>query len=512
MSHQPLLALALFAAVYSAGAVVHDPSSTLNTLPNGQPCTNTINGNTTASTEVGGSIVIGCNNVVSNVTNGTAPVKVMIVGSDNVVQNDVVYSVDTDFDGFGVIIGSTSDTTDTEVGGTPFTLFTDTGSGNVITGDVANHIGIYAANGNTVTANTVRQDIHINDATDNTLTGNVATYLYGSTTFGTVMANNVASGTDNSEGVGEGSHGVVSAFRAYNSTFRGNKAANVAVTSDDHVDVESNTADYNVVVSLANWDASGRNGAPAPATAVWDVAPVTGACGGPFTQETNSGDGVSCNVILPSGKRLTAGTMQLAGTSCVGTTKVVLSDNDNNNDELMASDRMLCPMHHRRSLLSPMMPPICACSYVEFYNEGAADMNISISVGCNNNQQQCSGTARYAIVGAKTTTVKHNSATKIQVYGATSDVVESNTVDYELFIGNGNEYGNSGGVSNVVMTNNSMGAVHMSGEHNIAAGPDDLISLNHVDSTFAVAHSNNLTITNNSGACVPCAASLSALR
>ena len=66
-----------------------DGGSVTNFIP-GVECDNTVDGNKTSATDVNGNIVRGCGNVISNITNGTAPVKVRIHGFGNVVALDGV--------------------------------------------------------------------------------------------------------------------------------------------------------------------------------------------------------------------------------------------------------------------------------------------------------------------------------------------------------------------------------------------------------------------------------------
>ena len=81
MRHQSLFAFALCAAAYSVGAKPYAANGTnyVSSDANAVPCYNTINGNRTTATDIDGNIIVGCGNVVSNNTNGTAGVEPLLV-------------------------------------------------------------------------------------------------------------------------------------------------------------------------------------------------------------------------------------------------------------------------------------------------------------------------------------------------------------------------------------------------------------------------------------------------
>ena len=484
MRSPSLLVFALFAAACGVGALPQDAADHKNHLTSGgAPCTNKVNGNTTSSTDVDGNIVLGCGNVISNVTNGTAPAKVKIFGSDNVVENDIVADTTS---GFAVFIGSSSDTSPAPAPGPNgpivVTEYNDISSGNVVSGNVAAGIGLHQANGNVITSNNAKNALVFGGATDNDVTGNQGYNILVQEALGKVVSANTATGTEGS---------VVVAV-ADNNTISHNEASDIDAEYDGHADVEFNHADYDLKVLGA-----GFGGLMYGPNSAWNVAPVTASCGGAYDETTNNGDGVTCNVILPPGRMLAAGTISIPGTRCSGETSVVVKD-DTGTSTLSSSHAdksILCsgPMP-RRSLLYVNAGPKCDCSYLEFHNTGTTDMNLTLSAACYQSET-CSAVARYSILGFKTTTVKHNSATSIDLGGVlSSDVIESNNADYSLTVT---------GIGNVALTNNTAGEFSFGDENspsNVAGARTDVFDSNHVDNEFDVV-GTNITVRNNSGAC-----------
>ena len=120
---------------------------------NGSPCDNTVNGNTTSSTDVDGNIIVGCGNTVSNITSdGATAVTVDITGSDNVAEDDVIRNGDGEF--------------------------TIVGNRNEVLNDEADYIDLYKSNNNLIENNTATDDgIEFDYANGNTLLNNVADYF-----------------------------------------------------------------------------------------------------------------------------------------------------------------------------------------------------------------------------------------------------------------------------------------------------------------------------------------------
>lgn len=424
---------------YTSSTSSTDSSYNYN-LIRGVECNNTINGVVTSATDIGdGTIrVRGCGNSVSNVTTaGGAPANVTVSGFDNVVSGIVVSAAVMSTDGFQ----------------TPSVVL---GGGDSI------------ANGNTLVNNVV-SSIVINDASDNVVTGNTA-------------------------------GGKLEVRNSIKNAFVNNEVGGqMVLDSDFHGDVESNDADYNLRVKYANYVFHpGNNNAPAQATEnmAVDVAPVFGTCGGPFNSTTNDGAGVECAVMLPPGELLSAGTGHIPGTSCTGGTTVQLL-NSSDLDVILSVDPNM--ERRRRSLLTGDM----YCAFAEYFNDGEASLNITIRSACapgqNNDPVDCTGTSMYSITGVKTTVIKRNKADSIVAVGVTSDVIESNSADYSIRLGDYSAENNQNGVRGAVITNNTAGYIGLRREQNDAYHVD-VIDKNHVEYYMVADHSNNLTISNNTGA------------
>ena len=134
---------------------------------NGSPCDNTVNGNTTSSTDVDGNIIVGCGNTVSNITSdGATAVTVDITGSDNVAEDDVIRNGDGEF--------------------------TIVGNRNEVLNDEADYIDLYKSNNNLIENNTATDDgIEFDYANGNTLLNNVADYMDLSDANNNKIENNV---------------------------------------------------------------------------------------------------------------------------------------------------------------------------------------------------------------------------------------------------------------------------------------------------------------------------------
>ena len=159
---------------------------------NGSPCDNTVNGNVTSSTDVGGNIVVGCGNIVSNITSdGATVVTIEITGSDNVAEDDVIRDGDGEF----TIVGNRNEVLNDEAD----YIDLDVANDNQITNTIVRDYGIYFldAEANTMLDNDIGDYVHVKhshanliahniisteglnvDYSDNdTITGNIADYI-----------------------------------------------------------------------------------------------------------------------------------------------------------------------------------------------------------------------------------------------------------------------------------------------------------------------------------------------
>jgi parallel beta-helix repeat protein len=163
---------------------------------NGSPCDNTVNGNTTSSTDVDGNIIVGCGNTVSNITSdGATAVTVDITGSDNVAEDDVIRNGDGEF----TIVGNRNEVLNDEADyidlyksnnnlienniATDSAIEFDYANGNTLLNNVANYFDLYNSSNNLIENNTATDDgIEFDHANGNTLLNNVADYfdLYNS--------------------------------------------------------------------------------------------------------------------------------------------------------------------------------------------------------------------------------------------------------------------------------------------------------------------------------------------
>ena len=422
----------------------------------GVECDNLVNGVATSATDVGnGTItVVGCGNKISNVTTMTgAPVNITIYGSDNDVENDVLGSAVwvNGGDEYSAVIFGTSDGGDVH--------------GNTVVNNVATtRIGVYSASDNVVTGNTVGNLIVQNSA-NNSVAGNVA------------------------------ARGINVRAASQHSALINNHADYIDLSEAFHADVESNDADYDLKVKEINTAYNPWNMGALSEVGNYALdagAPVIGSCAGAFDQDTNGGDGITCTVMLPPGKILSAGTSTIPGTNCSGQTSVqLLNSSDLEADPLAEFPTIMA----RRSLLSPMNP----CAYVQYVNDGNAGLNVTINSFCRVGfgPVACTGTTMYSITSLKTTVIKHNTGNNVVVMRASSDIVESNVADYDITLGGSSSEGVFQGVD---FTNNTVGSAHFTGEQNDAYHKVDIFDHLHVDGHLTLTNSNNLTVTNNTGA------------
>ena len=165
MHHQSLFLFALCAAaVYSVGALPSNNDVGFNYESDAHVvrCTNSVNGNVTAATDVDGNVILGCNNTISgNTVDGTAKATVEVYGSDNVIINNTASGL-TNGGSHGILVGSSSSS--------------DTANGNVVVSNVADYIALYRADGNLVESNEAHGngvDIY-SGVYNSTVRGNVA--------------------------------------------------------------------------------------------------------------------------------------------------------------------------------------------------------------------------------------------------------------------------------------------------------------------------------------------------
>lgn len=429
-------------------------------LVDGVECDNTINGVATSATDVGdGTITVrGCGNKISNVTTATgAPANVSIYGFNNDVENVVVKAAEHEGMGMmpSVILGSAS--------------------GNTVMDDAAEYIFMNDATDNVVTGNSAGGALWIASSSNNTVAGNAA-------------ASDITLSSD-----------------AVENLLVNNKAANIQLKYAYHADVESNVADYDLDALYINSELNPNDGNTPSATGnmAFDVAPVIAGCGSAFDETTSDGAGVTCTVTLPPGHMLSAGThSRIPGASCTGYTMLTMVDSDDNVLDSFPNAR------HRRSLFD-VTPP---CSFAHSFNDGEESLDITINSSCDAMGQQtvppCNGTTMYSITGFKTTIIKHNTANSIQVMTATSDVVESNTADYDLVIGGAGDPGVVG-VKGAMVTNNTAVNIQLNMERNDATYHMDVFDNNHLDVNLSVTSSTNLSVIGNTGAhlqiCSTCA-------
>ena len=437
-----------------------------NALVASVECDNTINGVATSATDVGdGTITVrGCGNKIFNVTTVTgAQANVSIYGMNNDVENDVVKAAE--FEGMGPMPSVQP---------------------SVVVG-----FGDGSASGNTVVGNAV-DHILMTDATDNVVTGNTAGALFVQSSANNSVTGNVAA------------TGINVHAGSWNNELVNNQADYIQLGHAFHADVESNHADYDLEFNYVNYRFNPHtgNGPASIGDFQVDDNAVIAACDVPYDQTTNGGVGVECTLTLPPGHMLSAGTTTIAGTNCTGSTYLAIYDSANLDTALAQfppiNDR------HRRSLLNG--PPL-GCSFATYINKGDESLDITIMAACF--MADCTGTVKYGITSLKTTVIKHNTANNINLIHVTSDIVESNTADYDLAIGNNGIQSNVA-VQGVTFTNNSAGTVVLYDEQQDAFHRD-LIDHNHIDANFNVRHSNNLTVTNNTGARCFCCICVSAI-
>jgi len=417
----------------------------------GVECNNTINGVSTSATDVGGGAiqVRGCGNKVANVTTVRgAPANVSIYGSNNDVENDVL--------GAAVWVGE---------GAEPAVLI-GTGAGS-------------GTNGNTVVNNVVGEQIFMQDASNNLVSGNTAEarLMVLSSSNNTVVGNEAAT------------YGIKVRGNSWNNKVINNAADYIEIGQDFHADVESNQADYQLSVDYVNNEFNPRKDGPAVGDFQVDAAtpPVIQACGASF-DETLDG-GVECNATLPAGHMLSAGTGKIPGANCTGNTYVAIVLASDQSDVKAAYPIL----SKRRSLLSPQGP---SCAFVSYVNDGDADLAVTIKSSCT--FTSCTGTTVYSITSMKTTAIKNNMAYTMHVAYATSDEVESNVADYSIEIGQRGQ--NAGAaVQGVAITNNSANSFRFISEQNTVF-KQDIFDHNQVDAVLNVSGSNNLTVVNNTGA------------
>ena len=191
------------------------------------PCNNSVNGVETSATDVNGNIIKGCGNLVSNVTNGTAPVKVRIYGSGNVVQNDIVTSDHSSE--LGIVLGREDDTSSSSGVVTHYNV----ANRNTIVGNTADYIGLYVAEDNVVTQNVAKDGgIQLSYAANDTVTHNAADYIYVSSGSDNVVESNVAD------------YQGIFVYYGDNNTVSRNTADYIYVSSGSDNVVESNEVDY----------------------------------------------------------------------------------------------------------------------------------------------------------------------------------------------------------------------------------------------------------------------------
>ena len=202
----------------------------------------------------------------------------------------------------------------------------------------------------------------------------------------------------------------------------------------------------------------------------WDEAPVTGKC--QSFSDADGADGVSCDVILPAGAKLRAGTFNavLPGADCTGDTVMELKNAD--GDSLSTG-----PGNDDQGQ--------GGCSYVEYVNEDAEEAVVTIIGHCFSVGSKCTGTVAYNIrTGFRSTTVKNNKAASIVVDGATSDVIESNAADYSLSIS---------GASDFVVANNSFNTFSATDAYT------GVLTANKVEDDVIFKDTFGTIVTNNTG-------------
>ena len=184
------------AAVYSVGALPSDATSTdgknyltATDATDKKPCMNSIDGTNTSSTEYDGNHVLGCNNIIFNITtDGETAAKVAIYGSDNVVMDDVVSSLASDGE-HGIVVGVTS----------------ETANGNEVIGNVADYIGLWSVQNSTAKGNVARNggyqeqgSIQMTSDTDVKFSDNEADYMQINNAFNEVVQRNKVTSMDSS--------------------------------------------------------------------------------------------------------------------------------------------------------------------------------------------------------------------------------------------------------------------------------------------------------------------------
>lgn len=159
------------------------------------PCDNSINGVATSATDVDGNIILGCNNVVANNTDGHGHLALVdIVGSDNVVSDNVV---STEAGTYNITLGYT--TSDGEVQ-------TDSrSSGNEAVGNVADYIDLWSVQNSTAKGNVARNGgdserggIKMASDTDVKFSDNAADYMQVNNAFNEVVQRNKITSMDSS--------------------------------------------------------------------------------------------------------------------------------------------------------------------------------------------------------------------------------------------------------------------------------------------------------------------------
>ena len=172
MRRQYLFFYAFFAVLYSVAALPSNATDGVNYNADGTPCYNTVNGNHTTATDIDGNLILGCNNVVFNNTNGVVAEPVYITGSDNVVEDNIVDKESSDGNGW-VTVGYNGFDNSGDV------ILADISNGNTIVGNVADYIDLWSSNNNTIIGNiAINDEIYLHDdANNNNIENNVVDHV-----------------------------------------------------------------------------------------------------------------------------------------------------------------------------------------------------------------------------------------------------------------------------------------------------------------------------------------------
>ena len=239
-----------------------------NVDSNSDPCTNTINGVVTdATTDADGNIVVvGCGNVVNNVTkDGTNKAKVSIYGSDNTVEDDVVGKENSDYS-VGILVGTSGHHSNR----------------NTIVGNVADYIGLRDADDNDISDNVVLSadknpsagSLEVDYSNSNTVHGNRAGQIYLDFDSSDDIEKNVVDPSRITDAATNPSWaGVLYSYSDANSAVDYNVAGFLGFSYDSDVTNKYNDATSDYTRSDTSVDVEGNNGASAAS-----LTPCGSAC------------------------------------------------------------------------------------------------------------------------------------------------------------------------------------------------------------------------------------------